>query len=115
MSSHRVDTKQQINFVDKQDVKDAGPRGLIEKYFSVYPEPDFQDEEQYTGGTDVSVGSEVVPHTPEYPARVLAKAIVDAALRSGSRDNLAAIVVPLHNGKPILIVYPSKRYLCTLM
>lgn len=100
-----VDTEQQMNLVQKQDIKFEDVPGPLEEYFSVDPEPDLQDDDHYIGVSDVGVGSEVVPHMPENPARVLAKAIVDAAFRSGSRDNLAAIVVPLHDGEPILIIY----------
>lgn len=46
----------------------------------------------------VGSGSEIVPLGREVPARVLAKAVVDAAFSSGSKDNLAAIVITLHPG-----------------
>ena len=46
----------------------------------------------------VGSGSEIVPLGREVPARVLAKAVVDAAFNSGSKDNLAAIVITLHPG-----------------
>lgn len=99
-SSHLVDTEQRMNFVENEDM--LGP---IEDDFLVNPESDLQYEEHYIGVRDVGVGSEVVPHSPENPARVLAKAIVDAAFRSGSRDNLAAIVVSLHDGELLLTIY----------
>ena len=97
-----MDTERQLNFVKKAGSVSEFTPGLIEEYFSVDPEPDLQDEEHRVGGREVGVGSEVVPLTPEYTAAVLAKAIVDAAFRSGSRDNLAAVVVPVHAGEPIL-------------
>lgn len=95
-----MDTERQLNFVNKADVISEYTPGLIEEYSSVDPEPDLQ--ERHLGGREGAVGSEVVPLTPEHPTAVLAKAIVDAAFRSGSRDNLAAIVVPLRAGEPIL-------------
>jgi len=93
-----------MKFVQKEDINDEDIPGPLEEYFLVNLEPGLQDEEHDIGVRDVGVGSYVVPHSPEIPARVLAKAIVDAAFRSGSRDNLAAIVVPLHDGEPILII-----------
>ncbi|KAG0570157.1 hypothetical protein KC19_6G142700 [Ceratodon purpureus] len=97
-SSNLLDTAQFMNFVQEEDVKFEGILGPLERKIVGNQEPDVQDEEHGMGVRDVAVGSEVLPHTPETPARVLAKAIVDAAFRSGSRDNLATIVVPLRDG-----------------
>lgn len=105
VSSQLVDTEQQMNFVQNEDIKDEDIPGLIVEHVLVNPVPDLQDEEHYIGVRDVGVGSKVVPHILDNPARILAKAIVDAAFRSGSRDNLAAIVVPLHDGEPIIIIF----------
>lgn len=99
-SSQLVDTERQLDFVRKANVRSEYTPGLVEDYSSEDPELDLQDEEHRVGGRKVGVGNEVVPLTPEHSAAAFAKAIVDAAFRSGSRDNLAAIVVPLRAGEP---------------
>lgn len=54
---------------------------------------------QQGGPENPGTGCEVVRVSPKIPARVFARAIVDAAFSSGSMDNMAAVVVPLKLSK----------------
>jgi hypothetical protein len=102
--------KEQKMYVGASDERGQGGPDLFELTALNVQESSFETNDNYQIKVDahgdnwrslpgrVGSGSEIVPLGREVPARVLAKAVVDAAFNSGSKDNLAAIVIPLHPG-----------------
>lgn len=102
--------KEQKMHVGASDERGQGRPDLFELTTLNVQESLFETDDNYQMKVDshgdnwrslqgrVGSGNEIVPLGREVPARVLAKAVVDAAFNSGSKDNLAAIVIPLHPG-----------------
>ena len=102
--------KEQKMYVGASDERGQGGPDLFELSTLNVQESSFGTDDNYQITVDshgdnwrslpgrVASGSEIVPLGREVPNRVLAKAVVDAAFNSGSKDNLAAIVITLHPG-----------------